>query len=63
MTITNTSKPTTSLLNTARISSYETWATITSTWASETRTWDDMGSLMDNISKPTTTIINISKPS
>jgi len=62
MSITNISKPTTSLTNTDRIASYETWASVTSTWSSESRTWDDMGSLVDNVSKPTTTIINIIKP-
>lgn len=54
MSITNTSKPTTSLTNTTKVSFAELWSTITTTWASETRTWLDMGSLFDNISKGTT---------
>ena len=62
MSITNISKPTTSLTNTERIASYETWASITSTWSSESRTWDEMGSLMDGFAKPTTFITNINKP-
>jgi hypothetical protein len=53
MALTNISKPSTSLTNTAKVTSYETWDSITTTWASETRTWDDMGSLMDNISLDT----------
>lgn len=62
MSITNTSKPSTTLTNTDRIGGAETWATITSTWATETRTWLDTGSLFDGFSKPTTSLTNISKP-
>lgn len=58
----NTSKPTTSLTNIARVSFAETWATITTSWASETRTWADTGSLIDNTSKPSNSITNIAKP-
>lgn len=58
----NTSKPTTSLINITRVSFAELWSTITTTWASETRTWLDMSSLIDNISKPTTSFTNIAKP-
>jgi hypothetical protein len=49
--ITNTSKPTTSITNTNRVSSGETWATITTTWASETRTWQEVSQLIDNTAK------------
>ena len=62
MTITNTSKPTTSYSNTTRVSIEETWDSNTSTWATETRTWDDMASLMDNVSKQSSSITNIAKP-
>ena len=62
MALTNTSKPTTSLTNTARVSFGETWGTIVTTWASETRTWLETVSLMDNSSKPTTNFTNTSKP-
>ena len=62
MALTNTSKPTTSLTNTTRVASYETWDTITTTWDSETRTWDEMGSLMDNITKQSSSMVNTSKP-
>jgi hypothetical protein len=54
MALVNISKPTTSLTNTTKVSSYETWDTNTTTWDTETRTWDDMGSLFDNVSKGTT---------
>lgn len=62
-TLTNTSKPTTSLTNTTKASGAELWSTITTTYASETRSWLDMVSLIDNSSKPSTTITNGSKPS
>jgi hypothetical protein len=62
MSITNISKPSTSLTNSSKVASYETWDTITTTWAGETRTWDDMGSLIDNISKISSSITNIAKP-
>ncbi len=62
MALVNTSKPTTSLVNTLKVSFAELWSTIMTTWASETRTWADMVSLIDNTSKPTTTMTNVAKP-
>ena len=62
MAITNTSKPTTSLTNTTKVSFAELWSTITTTWATETRTWAECISLMTNSSKPSTTITNTNKP-
>ncbi len=62
MSITNVSKPSTTLTNTDKVSSGETWASITTTWATETRTWVDMASLIDNLSKVSSTITNTSKP-
>lgn len=62
MAITNTSKPTTTLTNTARISSSELWSTITTTWATETRTWEECLSLVTNSSKQSTSLTNIAKP-
>ena len=62
MAITNQSKPSTSLTNTTRVASYETWSSNTTTWATETRTWADMASLMDNQAKPSTSITNQAKP-
>lgn len=58
----NTSKPSTSLVNTAKVSFGETWATISTTWASETRTWLATGSLLTNGTKPSNSIINTAKP-
>lgn len=62
MALTNASKPTTTLANTAKAISYESWATIVTTWASETRTWDEMLSNWDGFTRPTTTFTNIAKP-
>lgn len=52
MTITNVSKPTTSLTNSSKISIGETWGSITSTWASEVRDWLTCSQLISNSSKP-----------
>ena len=58
----NTLRPSSSMSNTARIASYETWATIITTWASETRTWAECQSLMNNITKITSSMTNTAKP-
>lgn len=62
MAITNTSKPTTSLTNTTRVSFAELWSSITTTWASETRTWLATGSLFTNTTKQSSSITNVAKP-
>ena len=50
------------MANATKINIGETWASILTTWASETRTWGDMASLIDNITKQSSSITNISKP-
>lgn len=62
MALTNVSKPSTSLSNTTKVVQYETWDSNTTTWDSETRNWNQMGTIWDNIDKPTTSITNIAKP-
>lgn len=62
MSITNTSKPNTSLTNSTKVSIGETWTTVDTTWAAETRTWLEISQLIDNITKQTTSITNTSKP-
>ena len=62
MTLTNTSKPSTSLTNTTKVSFGETWDTWDTAWEDETRTWDEMISLLDNTAKPSTSITNTAKP-
>jgi hypothetical protein len=63
MSITNVSKPSTSLVNTTRPQQGETWNTNSNTWDGETRTWDASGTLWTNGTKPTTLITNTNKPS
>lgn len=62
MAIINTSKPTTSLSNTVKVSFGETWADILTTWASETRTWAESGSLFGNLARQSSSITNTAKP-
>lgn len=62
MSITNVSKPSTTLTNATKVSFAELWSTIATTWASETRTWADCISLIDNTTKPSTSITNVAKP-
>lgn len=62
MPITNASKPTTSVVNTERVSFAELWSTITTTWAAETRTWLDVSSLINNANRTTSTVTNVAKP-
>ena len=58
----NTSKPTTSLSNSAYPSRGETWASITSQWQNETHTWLQISQLISNSSKVSSSIINTAKP-
>ena len=44
----NQTRPTNSLTNTSRVSSGETWNSITTIWDEETRIWNETGSLVDN---------------
>lgn len=62
MTLTNTSKPTSSLSNTSKVSFGETWGTITPSYASETRSWALTASLFRNVLKPETLINSFSSP-
>lgn len=50
MSITNESKPTTSVSNSSKVESEVTWDTNTTTWNTEVRNWNDMGSTIINIS-------------
>ena len=62
MSIINTAKPSTTITNAVKASFGELWSTITTTWASETRTWLDTSSLIDNTSRPSASLTNVSKP-
>jgi hypothetical protein len=58
----NQSKPTTVIANSARVSSGETWASITTTWASELRTWEAVSQLLSNTARVSSTMSNVAKP-
>lgn len=62
MTITNESRPSTTIANQTKGSVGETWATISTTWASETRTWLAVSQLLTNAAKQSSTITNVSRP-
>lgn len=62
MAIINVSRPISSLTNSTKINIEETWGSNTTTWGTETRTWGDMASLIDNDTKISSSITNISKP-
>ena len=47
----NLDKPTTSLVNTDKVSIGTTWDTWTTSWDDETRTWDELSQLIENASK------------
>jgi len=62
MAIVNQSKISSSIANATKIDIGESWSSITTTYASETRTWADMASLIDNVSRVTSSISNVAKP-
>lgn len=62
MPIVNIAKPSTALTNSAKVASFETWATIPTTWASEVRTWDATVSLFAGFTKISSAITNTIKP-
>lgn len=62
MPITNTTKPSSSMTNTAKAVGGQIWDTDLNTWAAETRTWADTVSTIDNISRVTSSITNTTKP-
>lgn len=62
MAITNQNKPSTSLVNTTKVSFGLTWGADLNQWQNELQTWGETISIIDNSSKPTTSFTNISKP-
>lgn len=50
------------MTNIIRPSQGETWGTVASTWATEDETWLGISQLIDNITKPSSTMTNLSKP-
>lgn len=49
MSITNITKPSTTLANATKIGTGEIWDTASNQWQNESRTWQDMASLLSNI--------------
>lgn len=62
MALTNTSKPTTTLANLTKINIGLVWSANLVQWQNETRTWGDTASVIDNLTKVTSSLSNISKP-
>lgn len=62
MAMVNVSKPSSSMSNIAKAVGGQIWDTNTTTWNTETRTWNDMISFIDNTTKVSSSITNISKP-
>lgn len=62
MSIINTSKPTTALVNTTKINTGLVWELDLNTWVTETQTWLDTATTIDNITKISSSLTNISKP-
>lgn len=58
----NESKPTTSLTNSARVAIGETWATDSNQWQNESRTWAATASIISNITKVSSSMVNTTKP-
>lgn len=49
----------TGMTNTTKVSIGETWGHIATTWATETDTWLGISQMIDNTSKPVTSISNV----
>lgn len=60
--MTNETKPTTTILNSAKVDIGETWNTIVSIWDDEIRTWDIVSQLITNSTKNNSSITNQLKP-
>lgn len=58
----NQTKPTTSYTNTARPDTGLIWNNATMTWNANTDTWNSTGSLLDNVVKISSSIINVTRP-
>ena len=62
MSITNETKPTTSLTNSTRINIGETWGSDLNTWDEELRTWAATISIISNSARTSSGMTNIAKP-
>lgn len=62
MSITNTTKPSSSYANTARPTTGLIWNDATMTWNAQTDTWLGTASLIDNTSRVSSSMTNVVKP-
>ena len=62
MSITNISKPSTSLSNATKINTGVVWSADLNTWATELQTWLDTATTIDNVTKISSSITNVTKP-
>lgn len=62
MSITNQSKPITTLSNSTKVNIGEIWGSDLLQWQNELRTWAETVSIIDNATKITSSISNINKP-
>lgn len=62
MSITNQSKPSSSMANQTKINIGETWASDLNTWANELRTWGATISIISNTTRVSSSMTNIAKP-
>lgn len=58
----NQSRPSTSITNSSAPYEGESWDSDLNTWNNETRTWLETGEVMDNTTRPTTSITNLTRP-
>jgi len=58
----NIDKTTTSVVNVIQPNRGLVWDDLVSSWDDELQTWDEIGEIMNNVAKETTTITNINKP-
>lgn len=58
----NTSKPSSSMTNSAKVNIGETWATDLNTWNAELRTWAATVSIITNTARVSSSMTNIARP-
>ncbi len=62
MSITNISKPNSSIANATKINIGVTWDADLLTWATESRTWDATASIINNATKILSAVTNLARP-
>jgi len=62
MSIVNQSKPSSSITNIVQPNRGTSWDDNLTAWQNENRSWDETGEIMDNVSRPSSSITNQAKP-